>query len=353
MEEGAEELVSQPLYQTTVTVWKVLSPPILILGTAGNLLSLCVLSTLPPPTTSTSTLTPSFALLMRALAVSNTVLLCSGLLRRLMQFWGRDVRLTHDVACRLDVFLVYLSAMTSAWLLVTMTLQRAVAGVCPLGRWKGLTTQRRAQLTLVVIVATLGVLKLSLLLSLSLHPDPQRHNHTLVCDLSTTAPPALRHFVRSMFPWVDMTLTSILPSVLLLFSNMGLAFTLVRVSRRLEQHATHAQTVPSTSGSIVTAVSAANARRANSASALTFRLICLSVTFLCLTSPVVILILVELYHRPLAQKDLRVEARWSLVTAVCHLLWYANSAINFYLYFMISRHFRARCRRLLTCGRFR
>ena len=85
------------------------------------------------------------SLFFAAMAVSDLALLYTGLLQQwLYCAVTLDLRELHDVICKIHVFLVYLSAMTSAWFLVAMTMQRVVSVMLP-HRVGLLSTRRKAQ----------------------------------------------------------------------------------------------------------------------------------------------------------------------------------------------------------------
>ena len=71
----AEEFLAP--YQVAVTLWKVCPPVILLLGTFGNCMTLVILRTMPRRGSS-----GSMSLFFVALAVSDLVLLYTGLLRQ-------------------------------------------------------------------------------------------------------------------------------------------------------------------------------------------------------------------------------------------------------------------------------
>ena len=127
-------------YQVAVTLWQVSPPVILLLGTFGNCMTLVILRTMPRGGSS-----GSMSLFFAALAVSDLALLYTGLLRQwLYRTFMLDVRELHDVICKIHVFVVYLSRMTSAWFLVAMTMQRVVSVMLP-HRVGLLSTRRKAQ----------------------------------------------------------------------------------------------------------------------------------------------------------------------------------------------------------------
>ena len=134
-------------YQVAVTLWQVCPPVILLLGTFGNCMTLVILRTMPRGGSS-----GSMSLLFAALAVSDLVLLYTGLLRQwLYRTFMLDVRELHDVICKIHVFVVYLSRMTSAWFLVAMTMQRVVSVLLP-HRVGLLSTRRKAQVRMTLEV---------------------------------------------------------------------------------------------------------------------------------------------------------------------------------------------------------
>ena len=139
-DSSAVVMESLPQYQVAMTLWKVCPPVILLLGTFGNCMTLVILHTMPRGGSS-----GSMSLFFAALAVSDLALLYTGLLRQwLYRTVTLDVRELHNVICKIHVFVVYLSTMTSAWFLVAMTMQRVVSVLLP-HRVGLLSTRRKAQ----------------------------------------------------------------------------------------------------------------------------------------------------------------------------------------------------------------
>ena len=139
-DSSAVAMESLPQYQAAVTLWKVCPPVILLLGTFGNCMTLVILRTMPRRGSS-----GSMSLFFAALAVSDLALLYTGLPHEwLNRTVTLDLRALHDVICKVHVFLVYLSNMTSVWFLVVMTIQRVVSVLLP-HRVGLLSTRRKAQ----------------------------------------------------------------------------------------------------------------------------------------------------------------------------------------------------------------
>ena len=146
---------------------------------------------------------------------------------------------------------------------------------------------------------------------------------------------ALSVYAVYVFPWIDLVVSSFLPSSLLLVGNVLLATTVTR-SARLARRLTAAPTGSDRRSDV----------REKAASSLTVTLMSVSVTYLCLTLPVSIFIVLQPY---VAWGDSRRHAWSELVWALVNLMWYCNSTVNFYLYCLTGTRFRAQCKRLL-CG---
>ena len=143
----------------------------------------------------------------------------------------------------------------------------------------------------------------------------------------------LSFYAVYVFPWIDLVVSSFLPSSLLLVGNVLLATTVTR-SARLARRLTAAPTGSDRRSDV----------REKAASSLTVTLMSVSVTYICLTLPVCIFLIVQHYGMG---PDTRYEAWMRLVWAVVNLMWYCNSTVNFYLYCLTGTRFRAQCKRLL------
>ncbi|XP_076464565.1 uncharacterized protein LOC143296489 [Babylonia areolata] len=320
---SVRDITSFAPYEAGMVLWKVCCPIILALGTFGNSMTLVILRTVPLGGAGVS-------VFFSALAASDLVVLYTGLLRRwVLSLWSLDFRQLHDVMCRMHLFLVYLSRMTSSWFLVAMTMQRVASVLWP-HRVALLCTRRKSQITVLLMVATLTALNAHFLVSFTLfnNSDPS----TPPCWYVDNA--HLEHYSTFVYPWLDLVFTSFLPSLLLLLGNSALAASLYRSVRQARQMSSRADTTTTTT-------------RKKAASSLTVTLMCVSVTFLCLTLPVSLFLITEKY---LDFSDAYYVAWLELVWVVLSLLSYCNFAINFYVYCLTGTKFRVQCRRLLLCG---
>ena len=164
---------------------------------------------------------------------------------------------------------------------------------------------------------------------------PSTNGPSEVCANVVDDDDALSVYAVYVFPWIDLVVSSFLPSSLLLVGNVLLATTVTR-SARLAGRLTAAPTGSDRRTDV----------RQKAASSLTVTLMSVSVTYLCLTLPVSIFFVLQPY---VAWGDARRSAWTELVWALVNLMWYCNSTVNFYLYCLTGTRFRAQCKRLL-CG---
>ena len=144
---------------------------------------------------------------------------------------------------------------------------------------------------------------------------------------------ALNFYAMYIFTWIDLVVSSFLPSSLLLVGNVLLATTVTR-SARLARGLTAAPTGSDRRSDV----------REKAASSLTVTLMSVSVTYICLTLPVCLFIILQPY---VVWGDARQNAWTELAWVVVNLMWYCNSTVNFYLYCLTGTRFRAQCKRLL------
>ncbi|KAG7313540.1 hypothetical protein JYU34_000684 [Plutella xylostella] len=130
------------------------TPILVILGTIGNLLSICVFYTSKLRTLSTSQY-------LTALAVSDTVFII-----QLLPPWLNAVDATglfhREYFCQVFVYVSYVSCSLSSWLVVAFTAERFVAVLHPLRR-NLLCTVERARGAVLALTAAAAVLNLPVL----------------------------------------------------------------------------------------------------------------------------------------------------------------------------------------------
>ncbi|KAL8598226.1 hypothetical protein ACOMHN_035176 [Nucella lapillus] len=271
----------------------------------------------------------------RALAVSDLILLYTGLLRNWMNYMFQvDIRDMYSAVCKIHIFLVYVTRLTSAWFLVMMTTQRAISVVWP-HKMTQLHSQKSASISVAVIVVITILLNVHQLYGYDLRYYPDYGQY--YCDYLG---PDYEHFARGYWPWVDMCLSSLLPFALLSTSN-GLLMWKVTSSIRDVRKLTN------TGNKSQEAVS----QRQKQSTSLNITLIFLSAMFFLLTTPVCAFLILDHYFRYdlFGSGDAQHVAATRLAWAATNLLWYTNTAINFYLYFLTGSRFREQVWQCLRC----
>ncbi|KAL8592909.1 hypothetical protein ACOMHN_050736 [Nucella lapillus] len=302
-----------PESQAALILWQAWSPCILFLGLFGNLATIFVMRRV-----SDNNSTQHVFLI--ALAVSDLSLLYTGLFVEWLQWsFHVDMRLWHPVMCTLLQWFVYSTNTTSAWLVTAVTVQRTMAVLWP-HRMRVVCTVQRTWVAVAVVVLTAFLIHVH-------HLPGSEINEYNLCGFKRGG--LYEYFISQIYTWLDMCLSSLLPAVCLMICNVVLSMTLFQASSSVSQH------VSSKSSS----AHGDDARR-KTASKTTVMILAVSSTFLLLTMPSNAFIIgcniacIDFTNNP------RRLAVLQLLMTVFLLMWYSNSAVNFFLYCLTGTKFR-------------
>ena len=316
-------------YRHAVRIWQIMSPMLMLFGTAGNLLTLIVLSKRRSRNNST-------ALYLCALAISDMVVLNTGLLRQWMLYvFEFDIRALPVHVCKLHVFLVYLSTQCSSWFLVAMTCERFV-GVWLPHKVKHGCTRKAALIVITVIVACLILLNSHWFYGLE-HLTFTYANETYEYTCTTKFyPHTYDMFSVYTWPWIDLYVFCIVPFVILLIGNLSIILRLLLSRRKTRKRVMQIQ---------LTKVAT---QKDDKTSQLTAMLVLLNVVFFINISPVSTFLVSEPFWKDsiITEHD---DALYSLVWSIVNMFMYLNNAVNFMLYFLSGSRFRAEVK-VLFCG---
>ena len=322
---------STPEYRASLAVWRYCPPLLFVFGTFGNVMTMVILRRMPMKRS-------AMPVYLTALAVSDTCLLYTGLLRRWVQYvFHVDVRSLAPASCKIHTWLVYSLVIVSPWLLSVMTLERFLSVWRP-HRVSILCTRTKAAAVVVAVVAVSLLVNAHLLYGVNLMAvevgggaeGGGNGSRVMVCS----APEDYLYFFDAVWSWVDLTLASLLPFTLLLVGNCLILCKMSR-STRSARHL-HASVRPH---DLV--------RRRRRTSSMTMTLIMLSIVFFLTTSPICVYNIIEHYVKD--DNDPRGTGRLRLAWAVVNILMYTNSCVNFYLYCLSGTRFRQELRRCLCC----
>jgi hypothetical protein len=168
------------------------------------------------------------------------------------------------------------------------------------------------------VAVCLCLLNLHILVSYSIMTSYVYVNETSLepvreCVYSTNA----QFFYASVWPWIDSVALSFLPTLILIPSNL-LIVSRVWVSRRMRS-------------------SCLGAGASSSAASVTAMLVVISTVFVVTTTP---LVLFYAIHERLLSHTLESLVKTHFARCVCNILFYTNSAVNFFLYCLSGSQFR-------------
>ncbi|XP_076472619.1 putative G-protein coupled receptor 139 [Babylonia areolata] len=308
-------------YPFVPTLWKAFLPCILLLGTFGNVATVVVMRGIKDDNS-------SHRAILMALAVSDLSLLYVIVLPSWIKTtFNVNLRHEYSAICKIVWWLVYAVNTLSAWLVTAVTVQRTLAIQWP-HRIRMLCTWRRTWIVIASVTAVAFAVHVHFLFGMGVS-----RNECYFEDFAFD-------FYVHVWHWVDMLISSFLPSVCLLVCDVILSLALFRASAAM---IVTSRTVSKDAGA-ASAHHHEDSRRRKAASRTTVMVLAVSSAFLLLTLPVCVFYLV--YGDG---ADLTNRALWDLLETVAVLMWYSNSAVNFLLYCLTGTKFRTEFLRLVRC----
>ena len=297
-------------------------PIVIFLGTVGNLFTFLVM--LKPTMRKSST-----CFYMAVLAMFDTSVLYFSCFRQWIALLdGTDALNLTSTSCKSLNFFSYTCFDLAVWILVAMTIERCFAVHFPL-KATDIATIPIARKTVCLIVLIMASINLHFFWTVELDARGRCSYLEQYTD-----------FHDEVWPWLDATVYSFLPFVALLISNSIIIYDSRRafVKRRSElgSNASHG-----TKGSSVTRFQFR----------LSAMLVTVSVVFLILSAPNVILICIRHKYFDFSEgvDDFHDIAVYQLVSTVTSFCLYINHAVNFILYCVSGQRFRTELLRLLRC----
>ncbi len=317
---------------------------LLIVGTLGNLLIGVVMCRKNFRRTVTG-----FYLLM--LAIADTCVLWTAVFRFVLQGQAHlEIRTISNIACKLHVFLTYWISDFSAWVLVTLAIERWTGVHFPY-RVKVLFTKKIAIWSLVLIAIFLGAVNAPLLVFISLSTNTEDNSNGI--SLNNQCKPTNQTFGKDIWPWVDFCMYTIIPFFIILICNITIVWKLIQASynrktmmngtacrngnkkHRPSQHSKHGKQVRM--------------------SGLTALLIGTSLEFLLLNAPLGIYLILEEYmlapYGPWTSDD--AIANMDLYGIISIILSYSSNATNVFIYCLSGSRFRRELKEMFVAKDFK
>ena len=301
---------------STFLVGAIMSP-IIILGLIGNIFSLLVWIKGRRRKTST-------ARFLSALAVADMLVLCtSGL-----EFWigyvfHVDIRISSRFLCKFFYYLAYVGPSVSAWILVSVTVERALSVWIP----HKITLACRPVTALIVVILTvfiLLVLYLPFLVGVDVIILMTNSSTWMECNMLSGS--ALLKYLN-VWLYMDLSLFFIIPFAIIILCNSTILSKVVFLANKRKK-SLHAQGQKSRGKP---------SKAERMLKTVTVRIVVLSVTYCLCTGP--ISVLNTLLISPSFTEVVDGE-HVQYLRIPFHLLMYLNNGINFFLYCFIGSGFR-------------
>jgi hypothetical protein len=281
-------------------------PPLEIgFGTVGNALTVFMM-------TSRQICSPKTRLLLTCLAVTDTFVLFTGLLRHwLIAVAGYDFRDANNWSCAMHLFLVNYSIHLSSWLLVAVTLDRYISICFPV----------RARHSCTFSVVTAAVV--SIFVALFLLNSHNLVGNRITEDNLCTSKAEFDRFYSLIWPWINLSLSSLFPFIILLTCNL-------KILQKFRGCKRFRQRVPSANDAEKTLVN----------KHLSAMLLTVNFVFLGTTLPIALFLLVDGFLWMQDSTPAMTHDVYNFIYSIFALISYVNNAANFYLYCFSTPVFR-------------
>ncbi|KAK2150062.1 hypothetical protein LSH36_425g00023 [Paralvinella palmiformis] len=310
-QEGEENL---PVDHVKRIIFRYIAPCLIFSGIIGNLLSLVVLLSKQFKKVSSSS-----TFILSVLALTDIGVLSCGLMRHWILNLTEDrvdVRCLSVFSCKVHVFLTYFLPQLSAWSLVLLTFERFVSVKWPM-KAKQILNRSRMITAWTIMILTLTIINSHFFITQSLEQidikDYEDNTETLVLCSSVKA----IYFVNVIWPWLDLVMLSIIPTMSILTFNITLSLEIIQAHRRR--------------------VSQMRVKETDESLSITAMLIGISVLFLVTTIPVSVYFIWIQYNSDDTYKQL-----FTTLTAysITNIIYYLNSSVNFLVYCISGSKFR-------------
>ena len=275
-----------------------ISPVIILFGTLGNILSLVILQSRHYKSTPTS-------IALSALALADIGVLNTGLLRHWIRLVsGINIRDVGNIFCKIHFGFTYLTQVLSGNILAVTSIERVLSVWFPLKVRFWITKQR--MLTVIIFVS---LFYLACHVPLFLDVNSNTYDS---CEFSG-------YTFYYIWYWADLTMYVLVPFTIILISNILIIFGLRRAASKRAKQLSKTEDKKTSSTTVM--------------------LVVVGVVYLLTVSPVSILFLGYSYGAWSFDTPSS-EAKYILAYTITQQLAYANSAINFLLYFCTGSKFR-------------
>ena len=307
-------------------MWLVMSPILLVIGTVGNILSICVLLRKHMRKYSVS-------VYLVGVACADLGVLYIGLLREwLMHLIEIDLRKTNSFTCRLQMWLQFLAYTSTAWILAAFSIDRYLAIAWPLFAKRRCTTKlKRAVVFSIPVFIMIWGSHYFLMEKQTTYKwsNVTNASEVYIVRCEPIDGPYFNFYYKIWGP-MTLALISLLPGILILISNVSILK--VMWSR-------HRSIAPASTNTTI-------ANGGKGKKSINKMLIATAVFYLFFTAPVCLYLLLESYLFPVNTPKNVVNRK--LFWAIASLFVYSNSAFNCVIYCFSGSLFRYNLKEMIA-----
>ncbi|CAC5400254.1 unnamed protein product [Mytilus coruscus] len=297
--------------QASVLIYNLLTflpPLILAFGIVGNILSFIVL-------TKFSNKFPSYHYLY-VLASLDMVVLFTGLLRLwIKQITGKDVASESNILCPLFTFLGFFSSVASVWIVLAISIDRAIAIKYPLKRYKE-DVNKRTKITILIILIASGLANIHFLFTMGLQPN-RSGDHSTSCDPHLS----YLHFYRNVWTWIDAIIYSWIPFCVIGVTNIITIIGLF-IARKTRK-----------------SLNGKEIKLSHREHYMTIMVLTISISVLIMLIPVNTIMIMLIFWKETIGSNQELY-NMQLAKTIGELLMYTSHSINFVLYYWAGSQFR-------------
>lgn len=307
-------------YDLTNIIYSGFQVGVWAVGTIGNSLSICIFSTKELRSSLTG-------FLFLCLAIVELIIIQENIYNYISKAFGVvhfDVAASSMFICKASRFIFVSGRLIAVWLLVGVAVERLICVVWP-HRAKSICTLKRGKIFALILFVSVSLIDIPQILSaraVSIY-SPRKEVYFRYCW--TIYGPT--YYILNIEPWISFSLYALLPSVILFIINITIITCLRKAAHRRKRYQ-QGGTGESQEGSTDAKLTG-----------LTTMLVCVSSTFVILTLPFCIHMILSNFA----------GVNTDIVRRPFTVFLYMNHAINFILYCLSGARFRQKFIYIITC----
>ncbi|XP_053400805.1 C-C chemokine receptor type 1-like [Mercenaria mercenaria] len=303
-------------------LWKIIPPILFFAGLTGNTLTIIEIKRLGFRNQPTLTF-------LLCLAISDIVVLCTGLPRYwILYVFDYDLKTASNATCKLYYFFLYMTMQFSSWILVGVTVERLIKVYFPM-KYRSLYSYRKVIIELFITLIALILVNGHFFFTNGINDYTEGDCSSLNPDLF--------YFDENVFTFIDFSVLSAVPFIIMLGCNILLVKVLKQIQRDRVSMMHESVYVRTNRFSVK----------------MTKMLVVCTFYFLIATVPISIYFILDTYLLLEYESNNNCTAisRMDLAWSINYLLQYSNSCVNFYLYTAMNDRFYKELKAVLCCRR--